>query len=89
MLLRHWIEENNVEEIAKRLNVTETTVYMWKWRRNMPTPKHFMGLVELSLGRINYQESLRDYMENQKRKHNLLSTSDNIDGPIIDVNKDI
>lgn len=60
-----WINTKGDSYLADILNVTEGSAGHWRRGHCIPRPAHMKKIVEMSRGRISYEDIIENYLSKQ------------------------
>ena len=66
MKFEKWVETKTPRQVARALDVDQSTVWHWVKRNTCPKPKTMRAIVKLSEGQIKYDDIVGHYLNDTK-----------------------
>lgn len=65
MKFEKWIDLKTPRQVARALDVDQATVWHWHTKKSCPKPRTMKRLIELSDGKLNYNDIVEHFLTNK------------------------
>jgi hypothetical protein len=68
MKFEKWIKEKTPRQVARALDIDQSTVWHWTKKRTCPKVSTMREIVKVSEGRVSYEDMIEYFLSKSKNK---------------------